>query len=500
MGKPARLGLVILAAWAVAMIGASPAPPKPFDDTHLILQTMRNLGVQVTSLRRMPDGSLLISGLNLRGQKRTEKSARPAPAVALRGRMVSGKLDLDRADLIKARLVSSAAPRFRAIPGAKLKPGTRLPAGKIAFKPDLTITDVIFTPAKPKRDEQVLMEVYIENRGDGAASFPAGVPPLRVRVSGGAAIEDIPSGTDAIAPHQRAAVLFYLPPFGTDGTYQVKAEVDPRQRLEESDEANNGWSGDLTIQGALVPRVNFKIEKAWTRPSRITDFTYYWTIVATVKNEGPDATPTYNRIALVGFELPLGRVETGDIGTFDLAAGESYDYAQIYGNAYGAAAGRHQGVLMADPLSQAVETREDDNRLPFSFEIVAESAVADKTDLQIESFRFIPDNPTKEDDIGIEVRIRNAGSYPAVFEEGGEAWRALAVEGPGLPGFFDHVWSSVSIAPSETVVRTYELFGNKKLDPGIYKFQLEINPAHWVTETDYANNLRTITLTVRSKK
>jgi hypothetical protein len=475
-------------------IASSQADRKKIDEYLFVVQSCGNMGFDAVVVRKLADGSFSVSGYPRSGG--TGAAPPRTPVSTMNVRLAARHLIVERGDMVRLwmpvkRPASPPSVRIR-----KIDPriGIRVPAG--AAKPDLAIQEVILTPSVPKRGEKILTEVYIVNRGAAEAGFASAADLLRVTLPDGTEIRDFPQFPEKIGPGEERPVVFYLPPFPEEGTFRIEARVDPDNRISESDESGNTFAKDITVKGALDPKVNLKIVDARVHPSRLTDETRNWTIDTKIINGGPEPTLEYNRVDILGFQLTGGRMETGVIGYYGIKPGEEDELDYVFLNAPSSRAGTFQGTLSVDPLNQIKETDETDNSRPFEYTVLGAADVPDKTNLSVESVRFIPEVPTKDDDVAIEIRIRNDGPHDAVFEGNAIVWMGID-PAPQGPQFFARSLETWTIPAGQTLVRKVD---GRKLDPGIYEIEFEVNPCRWVTETDYSDNVKKAVLTVRSGK
>ena len=491
------IGGAVLAA-SMFWPSSTTAVPQTPEDSYLLIQVMKELGMEVHVLRKAPDGTYLLSGRKIVPTGAVSPGTVDPPRLEIPVRWERGKLTIDPKYKRNLRAAAERKPGFRLVAAPRIQAKLKLPGVPTILKPDLKISEILFIPEKPKTGEKVLMEVYLENSGQLDAAFPADCPPVRVRYPDGAVFDDIPDGLKSIPAGGRGAVVFYLPAFSSKGTFSLRIEVDPERRIAESNETNNTFSAALTVQGNVIPSVNLKILQTRIVPEKPTTYTYYWEFQTEVGNDGPEAILDYqwDGLKLLKFSFPGRKDEDYSSGGFPLDPKMSMWRSAELWFAKSAPAGVYEGVLQIDPENKVVETNENDNSIPVSFRLYSEEEIKEKTDLEIGYIRLIPENPSKDDEVEVEVQVVNRGPFPARFDEEDHAWIAL---NEGLPYLQVYYWPKAT----ETLVpAASRVFRQKvgKLDPGVYTMNLEINPHHWVTETDYADNVKTVAWTVTSKK
>ncbi len=116
----------------------------------------------------------------------------------------------------------------------------------ITGRPDLTISNLNFSPGSPKAGDEITFWVFVRNAGDAAAAPST----LRFKVGG----EGSPPETTvpALNPgqeyqHERRMTL------NIAQDYTLTATVDARGQVSESDEANNVRERTITVASAPDP-------------------------------------------------------------------------------------------------------------------------------------------------------------------------------------------------------------------------------------------------------
>jgi PGF-pre-PGF domain-containing protein len=104
--------------------------------------------------------------------------------------------------------------------------------------PDLTITDVGWSPSSPIEGDDVSFAVDIENQGDADATGFG----VEVAVAGDVLSTD---SIDLAAGNSTTVTLSLWS--AVDGTYNVTAEVDDSNAVNESDETNNQYSRMISV-------------------------------------------------------------------------------------------------------------------------------------------------------------------------------------------------------------------------------------------------------------
>ncbi len=116
---------------------------------------------------------------------------------------------------------------------------------KILSYPDLVVADsaISFDPAMPKEGDAVTINILVLNAGQQVASNVEVTAGLNGQTLGTRQISAIPAGS-------QGAVQFIVPSIAAGGVYATVAQVDPQNRIAETNEDNNQASRSMGVQDA----------------------------------------------------------------------------------------------------------------------------------------------------------------------------------------------------------------------------------------------------------
>ena len=287
-----------------------------------------------------------------------------------------------QATLQNVKVTSTGSPVPTPTPTVPVPtPTTPAPTGK----PDLVVTDISWTPAKPASGDAVTMKATIKNQGD--APTPAGTKHgVIVTFDDGAAGPGVWSDvhTASIAPGQWVTLTATGGSAGAawkavEGTHAVKAYVDDVNRIAESNEANNVRTEQITVSKAgsgstptptpTTPTPAGKPDLvvtgiSWTPANPATGDAV--TVKATVKNQGTAPTPAGTKHGVL-FTFDDGAAGPGvwsDTHATALAPGASITLTANGGSAgatWKAVEGTHAVKAYVDDVNRIAESNENNN-------------------------------------------------------------------------------------------------------------------------------------------
>lgn len=152
--------------------------------------------------------------------------------------------------------------------------------GTAAPNPDLTLTDLSWTPASPSEKDAVSVKATVRNAGTAAS------PATTVAVS----LDGTTAGTAAVAALAAGASATVTVETGThpQGSYAVSAVVDPSNTVVEQDDSNNSRAGATPLVVAQSPGPDLQVTGIATNPeSPASGASVGFTV--TVKNRGTSA-------------------------------------------------------------------------------------------------------------------------------------------------------------------------------------------------------------------
>ncbi|MET7336030.1 CARDB domain-containing protein [Nonomuraea sp. NPDC005650] len=213
--------------------------------------------------------------------------------------------------------------------------------GTMAPNPDLTVTEVAWSPATPSETQAITLSATVRNAGSAAApadnlTFSVGGTP-----AGTVAVPALAAGASATVTHS----------IGTrgQGTHQVTATADPDNTLIEQSESNNAASATLTVSQAPGP--DLQVTGITTSPANPAVGAQVSFTVA-VNNRGTSAAAaSVTRVSVGGTTL------NGNTAT--IAAGATANVA-IAGT-WTATSGGATILATADATNVVGETNEDNN-------------------------------------------------------------------------------------------------------------------------------------------
>jgi glucan endo-1,3-alpha-glucosidase len=242
--------------------------------------------------------------------------------------------------------------------------------------PDLVVTNVNWSPAKPVAGQAVTFNATVKNQGNGAT--PAGtIIGVSFNVdSVNYTWED--NITSSLAPGDSIIATANGSPTGIAtwtapaGTHSIIAYVDDVNRISESNEANNKLNQTIAVQQAMPDLVVTDVNWSPAKPSAGQVVTFN----ATVKNQGTAATPAGTIIGVL-FTVDSVTYIWEDNITSSLAAGASIT-ATANGSPTGistwtAIAGTHSIRVNVDDINRIAESVESNNVLAKTITISAAS-------------------------------------------------------------------------------------------------------------------------------
>ncbi|WP_203948792.1 CARDB domain-containing protein, partial [Planotetraspora thailandica] len=235
----------------------------------------------------------------------------------------------------------------------KITSNTGAPAGQIAEfqvfgtaapNPDLTVTDLSWTPASPNETNAITLSATVRNAGTAASAADS------VNFNLGGALvgtADIP----ALAAGATATVTQSIGTRG-EGSYAVSARVDADNTVFETNETNNLYTAASQLVVAQAPGPDLQVLGVTSNPANPAVGAAV-TFTVAVKNRGTTASgaPTVTRIAVGGTTL--------NTNTASIAAGATVNVA--VSGSWTATAGGATITATADATGVVAETNETNN-------------------------------------------------------------------------------------------------------------------------------------------
>lgn len=214
--------------------------------------------------------------------------------------------------------------------------------------PDLAVTGLTISPASPSAGEPLTFSAAVKNQGNAAGA--PGV--LAIGVDGTTVYTSV-SNTASLNAGSSTTFTGALPGLPT-GSHTVTAAIDNAGTTVESDETNNTFSTNLTVNPKAG--IDFAVtEVNWT-PSYVTAGNAV-TFHAVIKNQGTIAGPA----GTVAFLVDGVQVAASVNSTASIAAGSTLTVTAA--SAWTAASGTHVITAVADSLGAVSETDETNNTL-----------------------------------------------------------------------------------------------------------------------------------------
>ncbi|MFJ7631529.1 CARDB domain-containing protein [Streptomyces sp. NPDC097595] len=152
--------------------------------------------------------------------------------------------------------------------------------GTAAPNPDLTLTDLSWTPASPSEKDAVGVKATVRNAGTAASPATTVAVSLDGTVAGTAAVGALAAGASATVTVDTGK--------HPQGSYAVSAAVDPNNTVVEQDDSNNSRAGATPLVVAQSPGPDLQVTGIATNPeSPASGASVSFTV--TVKNRGTSA-------------------------------------------------------------------------------------------------------------------------------------------------------------------------------------------------------------------
>jgi hypothetical protein len=242
--------------------------------------------------------------------------------------------------------------------------------GAAAPAPDLTVTDLSWSPASPSEADPVTVEATVRNAGNAAAPATTVDVSLEGTVAGSAPVAALAPGASVKVPVRAGKRPM--------GSYTVSAVVDPADTVAELDNTNNSRNAATKLVVGQAPGPDLTVTGITTSPSSPAVGAKV-TFAVTVQNRGTTAVPagTVTRLTVGTTTL------SGTAGS--IAAGTSATVA-ISGE-WTATSGGATLTATADATATVAETNEDNNTFARSL-VVGRGAAVPYTEYEAENGRY----------------------------------------------------------------------------------------------------------------
>ncbi|GAA1713085.1 CARDB domain-containing protein [Streptomyces yatensis] len=242
--------------------------------------------------------------------------------------------------------------------------------GSAAPAPDLTVTDLSWSPQAPSETDAVTVEATVRNAGPVAAPATTVNVSLEGAVAGSGAVDALAPGASVKVP-----VKVGKRPMGS---YTVSAVVDPTDTVAELDNSNNSRNAATKLVVGQAPGPDLEVSGITTNPSSPAVGAKV-TFTVAVHNRGTSAVPAGSVTRLTVGETTLngtaGAIPAG--GTATVAIDGSWT----------ATNGGATLTATADATGTVAETNEDNNTFARSL-VVGRGAAVPYTEYEAEDGRY----------------------------------------------------------------------------------------------------------------
>ncbi|MEV5773438.1 CARDB domain-containing protein [Streptomyces antimycoticus] len=242
--------------------------------------------------------------------------------------------------------------------------------GAAAPAPDLTVTDLSWSPQSPSETDAVTVEATVRNAGPVAAPATTVNVSLEGAVAGSGAVDALAPGASVKVPVKVGKRAM--------GSYTVSAVVDPTDTVAELDNSNNSRNAAAKLVVGQAPGPDLEITGITTNPSSPAVGAKV-TFTVAVHNRGTSAVSAGSVTRLTVGETTLngtaGAIPAG--GTATVAIGG--DWTATNGGA--------TLTATADATGTVAETNEDNNTFARSL-VVGRGAAVPYTEYEAEDGRY----------------------------------------------------------------------------------------------------------------
>jgi hypothetical protein len=242
--------------------------------------------------------------------------------------------------------------------------------GTPAPNPDLTLTDLSWSPASPSESDTVTVNATVRNAGTAASAATTVNVSLEGTVAGAAPVGALAAGASATV-----AVGVGKRPMGT---YTVSAVVDPADTIPEQDNSNNSRTAASRLVVGQSPGPDLEVRSIASSPTSPAVGALV-TFTVAVHNRGTSAVSAGTVTRLVAGATTLNGT-TGQI-----PAGETVNVA--IGGSWTATSGGATLTATADATGIVAETNENNNVFARSV-VVGRGAAVPYTEYEAEDARY----------------------------------------------------------------------------------------------------------------
>ncbi|CAM5298804.1 Coagulation factor 5/8 type domain-containing protein OS=Streptomyces glaucescens OX=1907 GN=SGLAU_02295 PE=4 SV=1 [Streptomyces glaucescens] len=242
--------------------------------------------------------------------------------------------------------------------------------GAAAPNPDLTVTDLTWSPSSPSETDTVEVAATVRNAGTAAA------PATSVSVS----LEGTVAGTAQVGALAAGASTTVRIPVGKRamGSYTVSAVVDPAGTVVEQDDTNNSRTGSAKLVVGQAPGPDLTVTAITPNPAAPAVGAQV-SFTATVHNRGTSGVPAGTVTRLAAGTTTLNGT------TPAVAAGQSVTVP--FSGTWTAVSGGVNLTATADATATVTETNENNNVFSRSL-VVGRGATVPYTEYEAEEARY----------------------------------------------------------------------------------------------------------------
>lgn len=331
-------------------------------------------------------------------------------------------------------------------------------------KPDLVVTDILWSPPSPKARDTMTFTIYVANIGNADADVGA---PFYLHFF----VEDtyfdhwlidrIPAGGSIVREH-----IIYL--YGANiglGNHTVSARVDEYDYVPESNEDNNRREETFAI--GEEQDVKFR------------------GVVENEPSEPPDIEVRIDEILLD----PEGKLSTGDLAHIDIAEDPTkcdVDWPLHKGDRVEVYAKHYEYAYFQYAIGVWIYSRDH------QYDGYLKKINGEVADLVISDISWSPPEPQVGDEIAITFTVKNIGAATAY--DFGQGW------GTYPPQFQDRDYQIPSLAPDETKTFTVRFVIDEKFAEGCkqvygkprFMFIASADIRNGISESDEENNSKEV--------
>jgi uncharacterized repeat protein (TIGR01451 family) len=316
-----------------------------------------------------------------------------------------------------------------------------------SLAPDLIISSITWSPAKPSKGDTVTFSVKVKNQGSGGTSAAR----VNFYIDGASRGYQELSRIDA-----GATVTSTFTWTAQAGSHAIKAIVDQDGWVTESDETNNEKTIEFTTcaPDLIIEKITWLPEEPSERDN--ATFTVF------IKNQG-DGKADYSQVAYYIDDIYLSSDFVDPINA-GATVNQTFDWIVQRGT--------HLIKAVADYNEQVAESNETNNGKTVTFSPLI-------PDLIIESITWTPENPSIADEVTFSVKIKNKGSGRS-----GTSLVNFYIDGASV-GYQNVLEIDSGTVVTKTFIWTAEA--------GAHAIKAVVDKENQVLESDEGNNEKAVT-------